>query len=181
MHAGTEDSSTGQTYTASGPSGHPGLTAHTYPHIHHMCWLQRNSHRCPSAPSLPTSVFYTCFPPPSLLQGFLFPPLCPLLSPAGKVFLPIKGQTSITTSMKLTLILRHRASHTDPLGTQPILYKPSSAHTLNYMYFCQVFPPPKQIMRLVELYSVYLSILKPQIKVSDTQRVFRLSIPLYFK
>ena len=36
-------------------------------------------------------------------------------------------------------------------------------------------------MRLVELYSVYLGILKPQLKVSDTQWVFKLSTLLYLK
>ena len=179
MHAGTVDSSAGWTRTASGPSGPPWpYCSHGPSHTSYVLAAEKFP-PVPNAPSFPTSVFFTCFPHPPP-PGFLFPPLSLLLSPASRVFLLIKGHTRITTSAKRTLILRHRASQTVCLCTQSILYKPSSEHTLNYKYFSQAFPP-KQIMRLVELYSVYLGILKPQIKVSDTQWVFKLSTLLCFK
>ena len=145
-----------------------------------MCWLQRNSHRCPNALSFPTSIFYTCFLPPSLPQGFLFPPLLLLLSPAGKVFLPIKGQWVLPPPRSSPWI-----SDIEPLTLAPWAHSLfcTSLHQHTHWItctFCQDFSP-KQIMKLVELYSVYLSILKPQIKVSDTQRVFKLSTLLYLK
>ena len=148
MHAGTEDSSTGQTYIASGPSGPPWpYCSHVPSHTSYVLAAEKFS-PVPKCPIFSHLYILHMLPAPLLPPGISFSSSTSTSFSSWQSLSPYKRPTSITTSMKLTLILRHRASHAGPLGTQPILYKPSLVHTLNYMYFCQDFSP-KQIMTLV--------------------------------
>lgn len=120
MNADTESSSTVHIQPLV-PMDHPDLIAYTHPHIHHRCWLQRNSHQCPKAPSLPTSTC-TCCPP---CRGFPFPPPPSLLSPNGKVFLPIRAPSKYYHLHKAHPDSQRQTLSHCPLCTQSILYSSS--------------------------------------------------------
>lgn len=135
MHAGTEDSSNGQTYTASGPSGPPWpYCSHVPSHTSYVLAAEKFS-LVPKCPIFSHLYILHVLPAPLPPPGISFSSSTSTSFSSWQSLSPYKRPTSITTSTKLTLNLSHRASHTGPLGTQPILYKPSSAHTLNYMYF----------------------------------------------